>query len=360
MRNTISLLLIIILAIVTPVLLLVTSVKVNIATATFLKRELVRQDIYGLAQRQIDQQLDKVVIDPQYPITKQEITNLVHQIVTPAWLQQNIESVLDRFSAWLNSPSGETLSLPIDLRQPKSVLTTEVDALLAAKLPNIKPCPNKRQPKEEQGICQFSGMTLTQLKEQLKHAGLDPELVSNLLPDVLDLVNPDLSKLTGATDPDQPNDTAIKSAQIKQNLENVKDRYRLVMELFRYAWIIYGLLIALYVAINVRPGWHHLARWLGALCVILGVFPIALSVASAVVVERVVLPRLHLESTTVPEVEVIVPGLIRDVRSTLFTWPQTIGIALLILGMGAIVAARWLPKRPIISPSKHHFRRPIE
>ena len=197
MRTAVSILLMLILVILTPVLFVVTSVRLNVLTTDFLKQELVKLDVYGLATWEIDEQIAKVKIDPQYPITNAEIGELAHAVISEDWLRQNIESILTRMELWLQSKPGTELTLPIDLRQPKMELTTGIDRLLTEKLPQTQPCPDKRRPKEEQGICQFSGLTLPQLKEQLAHQGLNPDLVNQVFPDQLDLVNPDLSNVNG-------------------------------------------------------------------------------------------------------------------------------------------------------------------
>src|SRR5690349_10916665 len=115
MRNTFSIILVIILVVATPAMLLVTSVKYNLATAKFLKQELVKQGAYQIALDQVDQQIGKISIDPQVPITPADLQALARRVLTIAWLQPSVESSLDRTFAWFKSPDSTTLSLPIDL-----------------------------------------------------------------------------------------------------------------------------------------------------------------------------------------------------------------------------------------------------
>lgn len=344
MRNAISIVLILILVPVTVVLFVVTSVKANLLTPDFLKSELRRQDVYALTVDQIDEQVRKLKIDPQYPITHEEIIDELHNIVTPAWLQQNIEGSIDHFSAWLNAPAGTGLSVPIDLRQPKTQLAISLDSILTDKLADLKSCPNRRQPKEEQGICQFSGLTLPQVKEQLAHAGIDLANIQTVLPDTLDLLNPDLSKLTETPDDNNPKGASAKSAEIKLRMEQVKARYQQVMFLMKVAWVTYGLLVGLFLALNALRGWHRLARWGGALCLTIGFLPLAIGVASRPALEKYVISNVHFSPGLPAELPAVAVGAIRDVQHAVFTVILVAGAVLVGFGLGGIVGAHWITK----------------
>ncbi len=344
MRNAISIVLIVILVPVTVVLLLVTSVKINLVTPDFIKTELRNQNVYTVAVDQIDRQVRKLVIDPQYPITHEEIIDELHRIVTPAWLQQNVERSIDNAAAWLNAPAGTALTLLVDLRQPKTQLAASLDSLLTEKLADLKPCPNRRQPKEEQGICQFAGMNVPQLKEQLAHAGIDLANIQTLLPDSLDLLNPDVSKIAGPADADDPNGAAAKSSEIQSRAEQIKARYQQVMSLLKMAWLIFALFIVLFLALNAQRGWRRLARWTGVLFLTIGLLPLTIGILSKPALERYAIPKIHFASGVPPELPGMALGAIRDVQHAVFTMILAIGAVLVTLGLGGIIGAHWLPK----------------
>jgi hypothetical protein len=344
MRNAISILLLLVLFILTPVLFVVTSARLNVLTSEFVKQELVKLDIYGLATSRIDTEIQRIVIDPKYPITHAELAELAHSVLSEEWLQSTVEGTLDRVDDWLNSKPGTVLSIPIDLREPKQQLTAGIDTLLTTKLPQIEPCPNKRIPKQEQGICQFAGMTLPQLKEELGHQGLNPDLINELLPDTLDLLNPDLSKIVGPNDASDPNSAAVKSQEIIERLDQAKARYQRVVFLLNLALVIYALLVLLFVALHANRGWHHFTRWSGVLFLTIGVLPLALAVASGPVIERQVLPKLHFDAKTPVELTRAAPQLIRDTRSALLTPLLIVGGSLVVLGLTGIVGAHWVTK----------------
>ncbi len=243
------------------------------------------------------------------------------------------------------SPRGAVLSLPLDLREPKQRLTAGVDGLLTAKLPQIQPCPDKRRPKEEQGVCQFAGLTLPQLKEKLAQVGLNPDLVGEYLPDTLDLLNPDFSKLVGKSAATNPNSAQAKANEISDRFEQFKARYQQVVFLLNIALVIDGLLIALYLAVNAADGWRRLARWGGVLMLSLGFLPLALAIASGPLIERQLLPRIHFDPTFPVQLTTMVPALIRDTRSSVFTPLLAVGAVSVGLGLAGIIGAHWLPKR---------------
>lgn len=345
MRNTISIILLVLLVPLTVAMFFVTTIQMHLLTASFLKRELVKRDAYGLANDQIDTQISKVKIDPQYPVTTAEISALAHRVFPASWLQSNIESTLDHFDAWLKTPAGTPLSLPIDLAGPKRELTSGVDSLLTAKLPTIKPCPSKRLPKEQQGICQFAGLTLTQLKAQLKHIGLDPDVVASVLPDTLDLIHPDVSKITGSKTDTTPGGAQAKSAQLQASLDRFKNGYHNVRYYYLMAVVVYGLLIAAYIFLNAWSGLRRLVRWAGILLVTVSAIPIAISIASIPMYDRLVVPRIHFASAVPEAVQTAALGALSDIRSAIFSPVLFLTASLFILGLAGIIGAGWVQVR---------------
>lgn len=343
MRSAISILLIIILVLLTPVLFLVTSLRFNVLTAQFIKQELARENVYALATSQIDTQIEKIDLDPQYPVTHDEIAALAHDVLAESWLQQNIEGLLDGAEGWLRAPAGTSLRLLVDLSQPKQRLTSGLDAFLSSKLAQLQPC-DKRRPKEEQGICQFAGMTLPEVKEQLGRMGMNPDLIAKLIPDTLDLLNPDLSSLFGQPDPADANSAQAKASEITLGLNQFKERYQQVLSLHGLALMIYGLLIVFYLAINAPRGWRRLTRWGGVLLLSLGLFPLAMALASSPIIESLLLPKIRLDPTLPTELSSMVPALIWGTRSALFTSLLFVGASLVVLGLAGILGAHWIPK----------------
>lgn len=344
MRTAVSILLIVILVLFTPVLFLVTSLRFNVLTAQFIKQELARKNVYVLATSQIDKQIARIVLDPQYPVTNAEIAALAHDVLAESWLRQNVEGLLDGMESWLGAPSGTTLRLPIDLSQPKQRFTAVLDAFLSEKLAQLQPCADKRRSSEEQGICQFAGMTLGQLKEQLRHTGMNPDLISSLVPDTLDLVNPDLSSLFGKPDPTDTNSAQAKAEEISRSLDQFKAHYQQVLSLHGLAVMIYGLLIALCIAINAPRGWRRLARWSGILLLSLGLLPLVMALASSPLIESLLLPKIRLDPKLPAELSSMVPALIWDTRTALFTPFLLIGASAVVLGLAGIIGAHWVPK----------------
>lgn len=323
-------------------MLLVQSIRFNLVTAEFFKQEISGHQAYPLVYTQIDQQIEKLQIDPQYPITQAEIKNLVHGVFTETWLRRNVEGSLDTFFTWLNGPSRKPLTIPIDVRQPKRQVITRVDALLAEKLPQLQPCPDKKRPPAEQGLCQFAGKSVAQVKEDLKHAGVDVASIPTLLPDTFDLVNPDVSMITGQKNSTDQNSAEGKARQIKDRLSQAKAEYQRAIFLLNLSLIIYGLLIALYLAINFRRGWLGLTRWSGVLLVTLAILPLAVSVASDPILEQQLIPRIHFNPNTPVELKTLAPELVRDIRSAVFTPVLIMSLAAFTLGLSGIIGAHWI------------------
>ncbi|MFH1236028.1 MAG: hypothetical protein V1685_03765, partial [Parcubacteria group bacterium] len=359
-----NIILIFILVLITPAFLLVTSLKTHVLTTTFLKAELERNDAYELVFEAVDEQIDKMELGAdegeQLPITTEDISGLVHQVFTPAWLQENVEHTLDGIDAWLKAPAGTDPQVVVSLAEPKESLRTSVDALLTDKLATIEPCdPNI--PEEERGLCNFAGTTLEQAKEELARDGINFDELITKLPDTFDLANPDLSQLIptigqtgegeepaeGQVDEGsetEPQELDLQVDQIKDTMEQVKSYYQLADRMFWYAWILYGVLFALFIVMNATGGWRRAVRWTGTLFLCVGFLPLLIGLGSSYAVESAAIPNLHFSPDYPPAVADAIPDIVRSARAAVFTLPLTVGAVLFVLGLAGIIGGHWIPK----------------
>ncbi len=339
MRNAISILLIVILVIATPVMLLVTSIKQNVVTAKFVKHELATQNAYGLAVDQINQQIGNVKNGGDVPITAADLQALASRVITTAWLQQSVEESLDRIFAWFKSPDGTALSLPVDFTQPKAQLNQGIDDLLTSKIATLPECPKKGTSEK---LCRTGNFGLPQFKEKLKENGFDLAALQTQLPDTIDLTHPVLPTIaTDKSSSPQP-DVQQKVQPILDHLTKAKTTYHQVLKYYLYAVLAYGILVLGYVGLNIR-GWRRLTRWLGILFLSIGVLPLAIGLASRPVVDSQIIPHINLDASVPAAIRVAVPNLIHDVQHALFTMIIIIGATLVLLGLGAVIGARWMP-----------------
>jgi len=354
MRTAASILILSILVPCTLVVFLVSSVKANVLTAEFIKHELAAQKVYTIAEDQASQQIAKMKFE-NLPINAADLQTLVQRVLPASWLQMNIESTLDRTFAWFNGPSDATLALPIDLRGPKSELLPGVDALIAAAIPRLPVC--QRHQKEGE-LCRTTGMSVAQVKDLLKQGGIDVATVTTQLPDEIDLANPVLPtiKLGNAADPEKeaPPTQDTKSEQttsvpdqaknIVAQMTNAKEIYHQVLGYWNDALIVFGVLVLGYLAINAK-GWRRITRWTGILTLTLGFLPLAVSVASKVVMEKYLLPSMHFTSDIPAAVQTAVPAAIRDFQHALFSTTLLVSAVMVAFGVVAIVGAHFIPAR---------------
>jgi len=378
-RVFVNILIIIILVIVTPVLLLVTSLKTNVLSTTFLKHELDRHDIYTVAFSMVEEQIKEMELAPEIPITHEEISSLITEVLTPEWLQGNVETVLDDFNTWLNAPPGTELSIILSLAEPKANLLTELDVLLEKKLAELESCT----PEEENMLCMFAGLGLDDLKQELTTFDFNPEDLVNQLPDNFNLADPesmDIFKKSeevsgenheenteiktdeaigrppegdvnhfeenfdGEPGPEQDEqDLAAMIAEIIEQLEQYKNYYHLGLKAFWYAWIIYIVLLAQFIILNATGGWRRLVRWTGALLLCIGLLPAVIGIGSSIVHEFV-MGQIQFGPDFPAAVKDVVPKLINDVRQAVFTLPLIVGSILIGLGLAGTIGGHWIPK----------------
>lgn len=364
MRTAGSIFLLIILVPTSIVVFFVFSLKTNVLTATYLKQELARLDVYTIVEENVAEQIGKVKLE-NVPIDGADLQALASRVLPAAWLQQNVEGTLDRLFAWFNGPDGTTLSLPIDVRGPKAELIPGVDALIAAALPRLPECTKLQKEGE---LCRMPNMTVEQLKDLLRQGGIDLAAITSQLPDSIDLINPVLPKIAlgnqaegqsknaqeaqekPAADtiqqvekPPEENGESLqqKSQEIVEKLTTAKAIYHRGLQYWQYVLIAYAVLLLGFLAINSK-GWHRLTRWTGILALSIGVLPLAISVASAWVMEKELLPKIVLNNVP-PEVQTAVPTLIRDTQHALFFPVLVLSAIFVILGLAAIIGAHWIP-----------------
>lgn len=338
MRNAVSIAFIILLAVTTPLLLLMTSLQRNVVTANFLKRELVRANVYGLLTSQIDSRIANLTVSPEYPITKEELLTIAHAVVAETWLQQNVESLLDSFFLWLKAPQNAELVLPIDLRQPRDELVRRTDTLLAEKLPLLKPCTKK----SSEGLCHFAGMSVAQVKTELAHMGIDIASFQTLLPDTVNLAKPDLSAIFGPQSNESPDSLTKQIEQMMVQLTRVKEVYRQATRYIFFAWLSLGILAASYIALNATHGRRRLVRWTGILLFSISVAPLGMTIAARVLVEQRLLPALRAANAIPTEVVPFISQFILDLQHALFFAFLLVGGVLLGAGLAAMIESHFL------------------
>ena len=126
-------------------------------------------------------------------------------------------------------------------------------------------------------------------------------------------------------------------------MTSAKEKYHQGLRYWADALIGYAALILLYLVINIK-GWKRLTRWTGILLFTIGILPLAISIATKQLMENLLSPGLHLGNLPT-EAQAAVPAAIRDVQSALFFSILIISGTLVVVGIGAVVGAHWIPER---------------
>lgn len=344
MRNALSILLILILVLATPVLLLVTSIKTNLLTSRFFKHELATRQAYTTVESLLSQALLTIKLEQGVPVTGADLEHLATRVITPTWLQASVESVLDHAFAWFNGPPGMVLTVPIDFRQPKRELIAGIDALLTEKIPLLPECPKNSVSQE---FCRTAGFDVAQAKNLLKQQGLDLALIEQQLPDTLDLANPILPTLALGPQPATQSDGLSLQSKLQPTLDRLQQAKTIYRQALRYlldAWLVMAALILLFTLIN-RRSWRRLTRWLGIVVLSISLMPVAMSVVSRQLMEQQLLSSLRFDAKLPIEIQQAVPAVIRDVQQTVFQPLLVTGLILLVVGLVAVIGARFLPNK---------------
>lgn len=380
MRTAASIVPLVILVPATVVVLLVSSLRMNVLTPQFLKHELSARNAYTIAENQASEQIGKMNFE-NLPINAADLQALIRRVLPASWLQQNIETILDRLFAWFNGPATMTLSIPIDLRGPKAELIPGVDALIQSAIPRLPECARNSATDE---LCRTPNMTVAQVKDVLKLGGIDLATVTSQLPDSFDLANPVLPEIklgnndqssgqqqSSQTNTQQNNKGVTKQDQKKideqqkragqasadsvqpkktfqqqasetvDKLTAIKSQFHRWLRIWLYALIGYATVILGYLAINFK-GWKRLTRWAGILLLTIGALPLVIGIASFIVLEKYGIPNIHFNADTPVDVTTAAIAAIRDVQHAMFFPILITGGALVVLGLGGVIGAHWI------------------
>lgn len=344
MRSVLAIFLLVVLVPAFFIVFLVTSVRVNLLQATFLKTTLAKERVYTLVLQAAQDKLGEFRLEENPFLKPEDLRTILARVITEGWLQVTVEQTLDRAFAWFNDPSPAPLTLPIDLRDPKQRLTAELSQLLDQQLATFPTCP----PNSKEGeLCRPANISDEQIREMIKQSGFEPAELLKQLPDTLDLTKPHETQFSlndETNKPDkQPEKQKDPDEDLLPKLQRLKGIYHQGLSILRFSYFVLGALIAGYIALVIR-GIRRTVRWLGALLVTLGVAPLAAALASQPLLRQYLIPQLRFPdelATFAPAVF----GAIFDVQRAIFQPLLMWGMILVSIGAAGIVASFFLPKR---------------
>ena len=341
MRNAFSIFLLIILVPATLGVILISSLHLNILSSAFVKEELSRQKVFVVAEHELEIRLAAAAFDPQSPLTGKDLSTLLGQVITPMWLEQNSNNIIDRAFGWFNTPDDAALSLPVDLREPKKALAQHLDTLIEEKISELPPCT-----KNSKGFCRMPGLDVSAFKLMLKKEGVDIDNGITKLPDSIDLLHPALPDISSSKDiNDQLHGAQAaldeETRVIRDRLGEAKKVYQQALRYYRDMLIVYAGLILLYLCVNLKDR-RRFVRWTSIFALAAGILPLCVGIASKPVMERYLLPRLPLDPSMPPGIQAIIIAVIHDVENALFTPAVFIGGGLVLAGIISIIVAHYI------------------
>lgn len=256
MRKIIALIFSLIFIILLPALFYLQAVKVHVFNGEFYKAELVKYNIY---QKVIDEAIFQVVESDKYSLIKdipyfdkKDLTNVIRSLITPSWIQGQVESVINQLFAWMESDknirdAGISVSLGSFKNKASSIITTKVEEKF-----NLLPvCAEGQSVSFQAGwqSCRPSGLSLEELFRQL-----NIDSIINKIPEKVDLVS------LAVNSKEMQKDNAM--ASLFDGIDRLHQMTRLVFSMTVWLYLSAFILLVL-IIILVAKSTKSVLRWIG-------------------------------------------------------------------------------------------------
>jgi len=341
MRKFFAAMLAIIFVILLPIALYGQSIKSTILDQEFYKSELVKYDIYQQVLTEASRQLlssEAIQSIEEMPLlSADDIKEMLEGIVTPEWLQGNIEMVIDEFFAWFNSDQNiREVKIIISLAGLKEQVITVLNNKIEEKFNSLPECSLQDIEQLSKGFegeltCRPPGFTIDVLRQYL-----DLSEFVDVLPDELDV----LGVMTGEVSFDKDSEEVSTQApvDVDEVFRTLTEVRRIVHPAFLILNLLYVLLAVFFVLIVVlvMKSVKSVLRWVGFNLFIPGIILFISGMLLKGLFERYVLAGMHIEEVTTVLVSAL-QSILQDLFNAIIGVIRIEGVVGLIAGFILIV-----------------------
>jgi len=328
--------------IIFPITLVAYNIKTNVFNDDFYKKELAKYNTYELVINEAIGQLfsseERTGVIQEIPLlTFDELKALIKQLITPVWLQQQIENIIDQSFAWFESNT--------DIRNAKISVSV-------ADLKNKSPDIIKNE--FEQKVKSLKTCTKADLKIFNQHdlntipcvpadydinnflKDFDVNGIINQIPDEIDLVKLIKGEVTFGDEPAKETKNKEQIEQTFNTINRVRDYLKTVFTVINYLFIVLGLVFLLIASLTMKR-LHSMFRWLGFDLLLPGIFILAGSIALHSILTDRINSILITGSKLSTELSQILKNMVIDLISQILTNLRIESIILLLVGIVLIV-----------------------
>lgn len=320
-----------------PITLVAYNIKTNVFNSDFYKKELARYNTYEVVINEAIGQLfsseERVGTIQEIPLlTFDELKDLIKELITPVWLQQQIENIINQSFAWFESNT--------DIRNAK----------IAVSLVNLKnKSPDIIKNKFEQKVKDLKTCTEADLKIFNEHdfktipcvpadydindflKDFDINGIINQVPDELDLIKLIKGEVAFG---DEPAKEAKNNEEVENTFNTInraRDLIKTAFTIINYLFIVLGLTFLLIAGLTMNK-LRSMFRWLGFNLFLPGLFLfIGTIILSNLLINRVGV--LFTDSKLSTEISQVLKNIVVDLISQILTNLKIESIILLIVGI---------------------------
>lgn len=350
LRRVVAILLLPALCVLVLAFLLGSTFNETLLRGAFLKSELRQVNAYDVAVGQLTSLVSTIGKSDQsseesFNISSLGLEPVIQAIVTPAWLQREVEQNLDHLDRWLNHK--KPLVLQVNTADRKPILQAQLRLWLEQKISSLPKCSLQefqrrlQAEKDINAFCRPPGLTVDTLLAQLKDSGIDVDTFIAALPDETDLLQPQTSlqpffeKLGQPSSP-QPNELKKVSDQLERVREYVRTGRNYLFLTFVAILVLLGIEILL-----MAHGKKTVVRWMSVLLSATAVLPLVVGVAGYVAGRTVIPAQVPLENLS-PEIRTAVLALAQNIMDAVFLPLIIYGVVVIIISMGLKITSKFL------------------
>lgn len=343
MRRFLALLFAIVFIVVAPASLVLNAARNIVLSPDVIKAQLRDHKVYDIALNEAARALleqGSAITTKGFFVTPGEIVEAVRSVVTPAWLQEQTEVLIDRLFVWVNTRQGDirnaglTIAFGDIVERASSIVTTTIQERFNT-LPECTAEQIRAQSSEElitKGLCRPLNVRAEDVFRQE-----DIDALFQKLPKEISLVDTFISSDTSQNKQD--------AEGMLNRLNSYRDRLLSAQEALQTLFVI-ALLLILLVGALAATSRKAFFGWIGVPLFIAG----GILIVPTVVLYKDVIASITtaLQGVSMPgEIGTVVKAMVFDIVNMWIHAVRTYGIILSSVGLLFVIITIIIPKKKV-------------
>jgi len=335
MRKFFAAILTLIFVILLPIALYAQSIKSTVFKPAFYKSELVKHSIYQKVLDEISRQLfasEMVESMGEIPLfSVDEVQGILEEIITPDWLQENVEMVIDKAFTWFNSDQDiQEVEIIISLVDLKNQAVEILNSTMTKKFDSLPECNPQDLERLSEGFeggstCRPLGITADNLRQYI-----DITEFIDILPDQLDVMGLLSGEVTFGEVEDENVQAPFEADEIFKMLTEWRRMIHLAFLALNFLYVLLAVFFVLIIVLVIKSV-RSVIRWAGFNLLISGIILFISALLARDLFERYVLANMEMGGISAVLVSAL-QSILRDLLTAIIGVIRIEGVIGLVLG----------------------------